>query len=78
MWLLIWLEKLQYVINREVLKISAWSLGKINKYEYLVGEQILFSNQTKEETKFTYSPLEKAFEKQVNASKPLNVSDKIN
>ena len=38
----------------------------------------MFSNQTKEETKFTYSPLEKAFEKQVNALKPLNVSDKIN
>ena len=28
-------EKLQYDINREIAKISALSLGKIDKYEYL-------------------------------------------
>ena len=31
-------EKLQYGINREVAKISALSSGKIDKYEYLIGE----------------------------------------
>ena len=31
-------EKLQYVINREAAKISALSSGKIDKYEYLIGE----------------------------------------
>ena len=36
-------EKLQYDINREAAKISA--LGKIDKYEYLTGEEILPSNQ---------------------------------
>ena len=38
-------EKLQYDINREASKISALSFGKIDKYEYLTGEEILPSNQ---------------------------------
>ena len=60
-------EKLQYDINREAAKISALSSGKIHKYEYLTGEDILLFNQQQiiEEAKFTYSPLEKAFEKQM-------------
>ena len=60
-------EKLQYDINREASKISVLSLGKIHKYEYLTGEEILLSNQQQiiEQAKFTYSPLEKVFEKQI-------------
>ena len=59
-------EKLQYNINRETAKISALSSGKIDKYEYLTDEEILPSNQQQiiEQAEFTYSPLEKAFEKQ--------------
>ena len=38
-------EKLQYDINSEAAKISALSSGKIHKYEYLTGEDILPSNQ---------------------------------
>ena len=59
-------EKLQYDINREAAKISALLSGKIDKYEYLTGEEILPSNQQQitEQAKFTYSPLGKAFEKQ--------------
>ena len=38
-------EKLQYDTNREAAKISAFSSGKIDKYEYLTGEEILPSNQ---------------------------------
>ena len=59
-------KKLQYDINREASKILALSSGKIHKYEYLTGEEILPSNQQQiiEETKFSYSPLGKAFEKQ--------------
>ena len=59
-------EKLQYDINRETAKISALSSRKIHKYEYLTGEDILPSNQQQiiEQTKFTYYPLGKAFEKQ--------------
>ena len=37
--------KPQYDINREVAKISALSSGKIGKYEYLSGEEVLPSNQ---------------------------------
>ena len=60
-------EKLQYDINREAAKISALSSGKIHKYEYLTGEDILPSNQQQiiEQEKFTYSPLGKTFEKQI-------------
>ena len=59
-------EKLQYDINREAAKISALLSGKIHKYEYITGEDILPSNQQQitEQAKFTYSPLGKAFEKQ--------------
>ena len=31
-------EKLQYDINREAAKIPALSSGKVDKYEYLIGE----------------------------------------
>ena len=60
-------EKLQYDINREAAKIPALSSGKIHKYEYLTGEDILPSNQEQiiEQEKFTYSTLGKAFEKQI-------------
>ena len=60
-------EKLQYDINREAAKISALSSGKIRKYEYLTGEDILPSNQQHiiEQARFTYSPSGKTFEKQI-------------
>ena len=60
-------EKLRYDINREAAKILALSPGKIHKYEYLTGEDILSFNQQQviEQARFTYSPLGKAFEKQV-------------
>ena len=38
-------EKLQYDIYRDAAKISALSSGKIDKYEYLTGEEMLPSNQ---------------------------------
>ena len=38
-------EKLQSNINREAAKISALLSGKIDKYEYLTGEEILPPNQ---------------------------------
>ena len=48
--------KLPYDINREVVKISALSSAKIDKYEYLTDEEILPSAQRKviEQAKFTY------------------------
>ena len=55
-------EKLQYDTNRDALSSS-----KTHKDEYLTGEDILPSNQQQkiEHAKFTYSPLGKAFEKQI-------------
>ena len=63
-------EKLQYDINREAAKIPALSPGKIHKYEYLTGEDTLPSNQQQiiEQARFSYSPLGKAFEKQINTT----------
>ena len=60
-------EKLQYDINREAAKISALSSNKIHKYEYLTGEDILLSSNQEiiEQARFTYSPLGKAFDKQI-------------
>ena len=60
-------EKLQYDINRKAAKVSALSSSKIHKYEHLTGEDIFPSNQQQiiEQARFAYSPLGKAFEKQV-------------
>ena len=76
-------EKLRYNINRGAAKISALTFGKIGKYEYLTGEEILPSNQRQiiEQAKFAYSPLVKDFEKQtekqVGAIKFLDPSNKL-
>ena len=40
-------EKLQNYINREVAKISVLPSGKIDKCEYLIGEEMLSSDQSK-------------------------------
>ena len=67
-------EKTQYDINRVAAKISALSSGEIRKYEYLTSEDIyediLSSNQQQiiQQAKFTYSPLGKAYEKQIKTS----------
>ena len=60
-------EKLQYDINREAAKLSALSSGKIDKFEYLTDEEILPAGKQQmiNEAKFSYSPLGKAFEKQI-------------
>ena len=59
-------EKLQYDINRKAAKISALSSGKIDKYEYLTGEEVLSSNKQQiiKQAKSTYSTLGKAFKKE--------------
>ena len=59
-------EKPQYDIDREVAKISAFSVGKNDKYEYLTGEEILPFDERRgiQQAKFTYFPLRKAFGKQ--------------
>ena len=68
-------EKLQYDTNRE----SALSSGKSDKYEYLTGDDILPSNQQQmiEQTKFTYSLLGKAFEKQTKTIEDQGKKNKL-
>ena len=64
-------EKLRSDVNREAAKISALSPGKIHKYEYLTGQDIIPFNEQQiiEQAKFTYSPLVKTFEKQIKTIK---------
>ena len=53
------------IIITEAPKTSELPLVKVGKYEYLIGEEILPSDQSRiEQAKFAYTPLGKAFEKQ--------------
>ena len=40
-------ENLQYEINRKAAEVSALSSGNIDQYEYLAGEEILPSDQSR-------------------------------
>ena len=53
--------------DKKYISILALSSGKIDKFESLTDEETLPSNQSRiiEQTKFAYSPLGKAFEKQI-------------
>ena len=57
------------ILNREAAKTSELSSGKTDKYEYLIGEEILPSDQRKvtEQANFTYSLLRRTSEKQTKA-----------
>ena len=60
-------EELKYGINKKAAEITALSSGKIDKYDYLTGKEVLPSNQQEmlEQAKFSYSTLWKSFEKQI-------------
>ena len=60
-------EKLQQDSNREPAKVSLLSSGKTDKYEFATGDETLPSDQSRiiEQSKFIYSPLGKAFGKQM-------------
>ena len=67
-------KSLQFDINRETAKISALSSGKVDKYEYLIGEELLPSVQSRtiKQATFSYQSLEKAQEKQ---TKPIEIKE---
>ena len=71
--------KIQYNINREAGKMSALSSGKIDKYEYFTGEEILASDLSRiiEQPTFTYFPLGKAFEKQIKTTEEQEKKNKL-
>ena len=64
-------EKLQHDICRKTTEISAFSLSKIDKYEYLTDKEILPSHKQQiiQQARFTYFTLGKAFEKQIKTTK---------
>ena len=55
------------ILIERLRKYQLYSSGKIDKYEYLTGEEILPSNQQQiiQQAKFNYSPLGKALKKQI-------------
>ena len=55
------------ILTEKLSKYQHYHEAKLNKYEYLTGREILPSNRKLiiEQAKFTYSPLGKAFEKQI-------------
>ena len=63
--------------------MSALSSGNTDKYEYFAGKEIFPSDQSRmtEHSKFIYSPLEKALQKQtkkqIHALKSINLFNKI-
>ena len=75
-------EKLKHDIKREAAKITESFSGRIDKYKYLTGEEILFSNQKQmlQQAKFRCCLSGKAFEKQTIIKlvcQSLNLSNKI-
>ena len=56
-------NKAQYDLDREAAKISALSSEKLEKYEYLTGEDLGYKPDVIERAKFEYSPLGEAFNK---------------
>ena len=56
-------NKAQYDLDRQATKISALSSGKLEKYEYLTGEDLGYKPDVVQKTKFEYSPLGQVFNK---------------
>ena len=50
-------KKAQYELDREAAKISALSIGKLEKYEYLTGEDLGYKADVIQKAKFEYSSL---------------------
>ena len=53
----------RYDLDREAVKISAFSSNNLDKYELLTGEDLDLKPSTVEQAKFEYSPLGKIFNK---------------
>ena len=54
-------NKADYDLHRKNAKISALSSGKLNKYEYLTGEDLGYTPDSVQKAKFAYSPLGQVF-----------------
>ena len=56
----------QYDLHRKAAKISTLSSNKLDKYEYLTGEDLGLKPSTIEQAKFEYTPLDKIFNKELD------------
>ena len=61
-------NKAQYDLDREDSEISALSSGKLEKYEYLTGEDLGYKPDVIQKAKFEYSPLGKVVNKELEKS----------
>ena len=61
------MKNYKMILIEKLLKYPLYHLTLTDKYEYLTGEEILPYNQKQiiKQATFTYSPLEKAFAKQI-------------
>ena len=57
-----------YDLYRKSAKISALSSGKLDKYEYLTGEDLGYRPDPVQKAKFGYSPLGQVFNKGLDSS----------
>ena len=64
------IKNIQYNINREAAKASAEWSGKIDKYEYITGEEVLPSNRSQ----VIEQALKKQTETQIDALKSLSIN----
>ena len=74
----------QYDLDKKAAKISALVSEKLDKYEYLIGEDVDYKPGTVEQAKFDYFPFNKFFnkwlqekEKEVILKKLKNIENKI-
>ena len=54
-------NKAQYNTDRKAAKMSPLSSKNLDKYQYLIGEDLEYKPSTTEQAKFHYSPLSKSF-----------------
>ena len=50
-------DKAQFELDREIAKIPALSIGKLEKYEYLTSENLGYKADVIQKAKFEYSPI---------------------
>ena len=61
-------NKAQYDLDREAVKISAFSSDELEKYEDLTGEDLGYKPDVIQKAKFEYFPLDKVFNKGIDES----------
>ena len=61
-------NKAQHDLDREPAKITALSSGKLEKYEYLTGDDLGYKPDVIQKARFEYSPLGKAFDTELDES----------